>query len=75
MRDIETNTEVEAVDLVVGDKLFDPIKGGTHQSRIDVQWTGWHKSRQRVYVAGIEENSGHPVTLAYDKTEKVKVYR
>lgn len=75
MRTTETNVETDAIDLQVGDKLFDPVKSGTHQSRVEVQWLGHHRGRRRTYVAGVEETSGNPVQLAYDNVEKVKVYR
>ena len=75
MSNLDTNTETDAIDLQIGDKLFDPIKAGTHQSRVEVQWLGHHLGRRRTYVAGVEERSGNPVTLAYDNIDKVKVYR
>ena len=72
---VELNDEIQAIDLTVGDYLYDPAKSGTHGQRVIVQWTGLHRSRQRTYVAGLEETSRNPVQLAYDNHEKVKVYR
>ena len=71
----ELNAEVAAGELAIGDYLYDPIKSGTHNQRVYVQWTGRHQARKRMYVAGIEEHSLHPVTLAYDDIEIVKIYR
>lgn len=75
MRNFETNAEVEAKELKIGDLLFDPAKTGTHQNRVEVQWIGRHVPRARIYVAGVEENSRNPVTLAYNAVETVKVFR
>lgn len=72
---IETNTDLSAEELRVGDKLYDRLMSGAHGQRVEVEWIGRHKSRGRVYVAGIEERSRNPVTLAYDNGAKVKVYR
>jgi hypothetical protein len=74
MNVIETNAEIPAIELAVGDLLFDPAKTGTHQQRVVVQWVGHHDRRNRTYVAGVEESSRNPVTLAYDDTDTVKVY-
>jgi hypothetical protein len=71
----ETNTEIVAQDLQVGDLLYDRLLSGTHGSRVNVQWVRAHSRRQRTYVAGVEENSGDPVQLAYDNIAKVKVFR
>lgn len=70
-----TNVNIDAAELKVGDRLFDPAKSGTHQQRVVVQWTGHHDRRKRTYVAGVEEVSRNPVTLAYDDADKVKVFR
>jgi hypothetical protein len=74
-RTAPTNADLVAKELVVGDLLYDPVKSGTHGSRVEVQWTGHYDRRQRTYVSGIEETSGNPVQLAYDDGEKVKVWR
>lgn len=75
MRNLETNTEVQAIAIKIGDLLYDPAKAGTHQSRVVVQWRGHHGIRRRSYIAGVEEVSGHPVQLAYDDGENVNVWR
>lgn len=72
---VETNIELEAAQLQTGDLLYDPAKAGAHGQRVHVQWIGHHGARRRTYVAGIEERSQNPVQLAYDNTDKVKVYR
>lgn len=71
----ETNTELAAEELKVGDLLYDPAKSGTHGSRVHVEWVRSHSSRRRTYVAGFEERSKNPVQLAYDFIDKVKVFR
>jgi hypothetical protein len=71
----ETNAEIPADELKVGDLLYDPAKYGTHGQRIEVQWTGHHSIRNRTYVAGIEELSHFPVQLAYGDEDEVKVFR
>lgn len=71
----ETNTEFDAINLRVGDLLYDPAKSGTHGSRVKVEWVREYRGRRRTYVAGIEERSGNPVTLAYDNSDRVKVWR
>lgn len=75
MNNLETNVETDAIDLQIGDKLFDPAKTGTHQNRVEIQWVAQHRGRRRTYVAGIEEQSRNPVQLAYDNIDKVKVFR
>jgi hypothetical protein len=72
---IELNEKVPAIELVVGDYLYDPMKSGTHGERIIVEWTGHHGYRKRTYVAGLEEHTRNPVTLAYDDTDPVSIYR
>ena len=71
----ETNTEIKAETLQVGDLLYDRLLGGTHGSRVKVEWLGNHNRRRRTYVAGVEERSGDPVQLAYDNGAEVKVWR
>jgi len=71
----DTNTSMTACELQAGDLLYDPVKAGTHGQRVLVQWIGRHARRKRTYVAGVEERSLDPVTLAYDDTDEVKVYR
>lgn len=71
----ETNNELNADELKVGDLLYDPAKYGTHGQRIIVQWIGFHNTRNRTYVAGLEERSLNPVQLAYDNDDQVKVFR
>lgn len=70
-----TNTDLIAEDLQIGDKLYDRLLSGTHGQRVEVEWIGKHKLRGRIYVAGVEEQSRHPVQLAYDNGSKVKVWR
>lgn len=70
-----TNLPLHATDVLVGDLLYDPAKTGTHSQRIEVQWIGHHDRRKRTYLAGLEETSRNPVTLAYDDADIVHVYR
>lgn len=70
-----TNLEVKASELQVGDKLFDRLLAGTHGQRVEVQWVGHHERRGRTYVAGVEETSRNPVQLAYDDVAEVKIFR
>lgn len=70
-----TNTFTAAKDLRLGDKLFTPEYSGTHGQRVEVQWIGHHARRARTYVAGLEESSRNPVTLAYDDDKEVNVWR
>lgn len=71
----DTNTEIVAQKLQVGDLLFDRLLSGTHSQRVEVQWIGKYRSRGRVYVAGVEELSRNPVQLAYDNDADVRVFR
>lgn len=71
----DTNTEIVAQELQIGDLLYDRLLSGTHGQRVKIEWLGKHRSRGRVYVAGVEENSGNPVQLAYDNSSDVKVFR
>lgn len=72
---VDTNTEVQAIAVKLGDLIYDPIKSGTHGQRVVVEWRGHHGVRRRSYIAGVEESSRNPVTLAYDDADKVKVFR
>lgn len=75
MNTTETNASIAASALDVGDKLFDPTKAGTHAQRVEVQWLGHHRTRQRTYIAGVEEHSRNPVQLAYNDDDVVKIFR
>ena len=58
--------EDPAVRLEAGMLLNDPSMLGAHGQRVKVQWVGHHDRRKRTYVAGVEERSRNPVTLAYE---------
>ena len=47
---------------------------GAHGQCVKVQWIGHHHRRKRTYVAGVEERSGEPITLAYDDDKEVTVH-
>lgn len=67
-----TDTKTPVTEIVVGDKIHDPAKTGTHGQWVEVEWVGHHRSRKRTYFAGVEELTRNPVTVAYDDTETVK---
>ena len=68
-----SETKIRADQLQAGMLLNDPSMLGAHGQRVKVQWVGHHNRRKRTYVAGVEERSGDPITLAYDDDKEVTV--
>ena len=71
---MSTEMKIPAVRLEAGMVLHDPTMLGTHGQDVKVQWVGHHDRRKRTYVAGVEERSRNPATLAYDDDKEVTVW-